>query len=457
MTRLSSIDSTRNVDHAYDQFLVAHEKDAIAAITQFQVLLKKSDVRFGRFPIPSFLKAHFIQTKQEKLIKSVSDFFNSILNTTTALYFSEPSFKNQFDFSKEVEELLAIDSGLSRNVVIFRLDGFLEGEALKWIELNCDSPSGMGYGDTLEEMFVGTGLLKDFFDEYPCKHEERGKRVLSALLSAYEEFGGYENPNIAIMDWRTVRTKPELLVLKKIFEDKGYKTTVVDPSELKYKSGKLYHGNFKIDLIYRRVATPELADRAEEVQEFIKAYRDRAVCLVNPLRSHIASSKAVLSILTNPAYDRFFSARENEQKSEHLPWTRRVFDAESFYGGKKSYLIDFLKDEKDSLVLKPQQSVGGRDVMVGPETTDEHWNVAIDRALKDNWLIQELVSQPKITVPVVINNKLDFEYKKVGISVFVADGKYAGGLSRLSEETVINLAKGGGLIPVVTAEGVINR
>ena len=179
--------------------------------------------------------------------------------------------------------------------------------------------------------------------------------------------------------------------------------------------------------------------------------------MVNPLRSWLSSGKSVLSLLTNPAYDQLFSARENELRYQHLPWTRRVIDAENFYGGRKHYLIDFLKDEKDSLVLKPAEGYGGRNVLIGRETRDEDWNSAIDRALKTNWLIQECVGAPKMTVPAIVNGKLDFTYKRFSLSAFMCDGKYAGGITRLSDESVINVSKAGGLIPVVVSEETVNR
>ena len=457
MVRPSSMDLSRNVDHAYDQYLAKYEPKALQAITRFQEKLQQSFVKFGRFTIPSFLKAYFITPKQEKLLKSISDPFYSLLNKATSLYFTEPELAGHFRFTREMEELIKIDPGLSRNVIISRFDGFLEGESLKFLELNCDSPSGMGYGDMLEQIIFESELLGDFFKEFPCKREERSAKVLSALLSAYEEFGGYENPTIAIVDWRTVRTKAELESLKIFFEGKGYKTTLADPRDLRYKGGKLYHGNFKIDLVYRRVAFLEVVEKLEELQDFLKAYRDRAICMVNPLRAFLATSKAVLSFLTNPAYMRFFTDRENQVKREHLPWTRRIADAENFYGGHTDYLIDFLKDEKDSLVLKPAEDSSGRDVIVGSEARDEDWNLAIDKALKSSWVVQEFVAQPKMTVPVVVNGKLDFAYKKVNLSVFVCDGKFSGGLSRLSDETVINVSRGGGLIPLVASEETVNR
>ncbi len=457
MPRPSSIDSSRNVDHAYDQYLSQNEKTILRSISQFQEKMQQSFIKFGRFTIPSFLKAHFITPKQEKLLKTVSDSFYSILNKITSLYFTEGMLAQRFNLTKEAEELVKIDPGLSRSAIICRLDGFLEGESLKFLEINCDAPAGMAYADMLENIFFETEELKDFCKEFQLKREDHSQKVLATLLNAYEEFGGYENPNIAIIDWKTVRTKAELEALKNFFEGKGYKTTIADPRDLRFKTGKLYHGNFKIDLLYRRVAFLELVEKLEDVQDLIKAYRERAICMVNPLRAFLASSKSTLSVLTSPSYDRFFSERENEIKREHIPWTRRILDAENFYGKRKGYLINFLKDEKESLVLKPSEGYGGRDIIIGKETRDEDWNAAMDKAIKSGWIIQEFVNQPKMTVPTIVNGKLDFAYKLISASIFICDGKYAGGISRVSDDFVINVSKGGGLIPIIASEETINR
>ena len=209
--------------------------------------------------------------------------------------------------------------------------------------------------------------------------------------------------------------------------------------------------------MYRRVIFGELLEKLRDVNDFLKAYRDHAICMVNPLRSRLAASKSLLSILTNPGYDHLFAQKENETKRQHIPWTRRMLDAERFYGGKKVYLIDFLKDEKESLILKPAEGYGGKDVTIGRETRDDDWNHTIDKALKADWVIQEFVNPSIMSVPTIVNHKLEFVNKKMNTGSFVFDGTYAGSLSRLSEETVINVSRGGGLIPTVACEGEINR
>ena len=457
MAQRTSIDTTRNVDYAYEQHLLSNEKKMVEAIRRFEDKLHHSYVKYGRFTIPTFFKPHFITAKQARLIHSICDSLARMVDRIAHLYLRESGLKDCFSLLPEAEELVRIDPGYSRVVALSRFDCTLEGESIKFMELNCDSPAGMGYSDTLEQLLFEVEELRDFFQEVHIQREARTQKLLDGLLNVYEEFGGFETPQIAIVDWKTVRTRPEFDVLKLFFEEKGYKTTIADPRELRYKSGKLYHGNFRIDLLYRRVIFNELLEKLRDVNDFLRAYKDRAVCVVNPLSSRLAASKELLSIMTNPGYDHLFSAKENETRHQHIPWTRRIIDAEKFYGGKKSYLIDFLKDEKETLVLKPADGYGGKDVTIGPETRDEEWNHTIDKALKSNWVVQEFVSPTFMTVPTIVNHKIDFVTKKVNTGCFVFNGTYAGSLSRLSEESVVNVSRGGGLIPAVVCEAEINR
>lgn len=446
-----------NLDFAYDEYLKVHESEVIKAIPRFTEKLEKTYFRYGRFTIPSFYKPHLLAPKQHHLLKRVSMTMVQIINTAIRLYFEEGHLSYMFRTQPEAAELMKIDPGYSKTVMFARFDGMLEGESLKLVEFDCDAPAGAMYTDQVEEALLSEEPLKDFVKEYHLVPTSRAQSILNGLLAAYEEFGGYETPNIAIMDWRNVRTLPELESLKAFFESKGYKTAIADPRDLKYKGGKLYHKNFSVHLILRRVVFDELVERLDEIEDVIKAYRDRAVCMVNPLRSRLASTKAMLSILTNQEFDHFFTENENKVKREHIPWTRRIADAEDFYGHKKIYLIDFLKDEKESLILKPSLGFGGKDVKIGKETRDDEWNQAIDKAVKGDWVVQEYVNVPIMTVPVVINNKLDFAYKKYNFNAFVFDGKFAGGFSRLSDESVVNVAKGGGIIPAVIPEHIPER
>jgi len=447
----------KNLDHAYDQYLKANEAEIVKAIPRFTERLEKTGFNYGRFTIPTFYKSLFLSARQVQLMKRVSSSIMRVINMATRLYFEEGHLSYVYRINPEAADLIKIDPGYSQNVVLARFDALLEGESLKLVELNCDAPAGAAYGDHAENVFLSEEPLQTFIRENELLKSERIHSLLNALLEAYEEFGGYETPNIAIVDWRSTRTMAEFEFIKSILESKGYKTIIADPRELKYKGGKLYHKNFRIHLIYRRCHFDELVDRLDEVQDMIRAYKERAVCMVNPLRSRIASTKALLSILTNPQFDHFFTDSENKIKRDHIPWTRRLSDFEDFYGGKKVYIIDFLKDEKETLVLKPSVGFGGRDVFIGGETPDKEWNAAIDKAIKNDWVVQEYINIPIMTVPEIVNKKLDFAYKKYNFNMLVYGSRYAGGYSLLSNESVINVARGGGLIPALGTESENDR
>ncbi|MFH1208452.1 MAG: glutathionylspermidine synthase family protein [Candidatus Omnitrophota bacterium] len=443
-----------NLDYAYDQYLTAHEARAVPAIDKFREKLKDPTFAYGRFTLPAFYKAYFVTPKQQHLLKRAASAFSQILNKTARLYFEETQMKSHFRLSPEAEELVKIDPGYSQPVVFSRFDALLEGESLKLLEFNCDAPAGAAYADQLESSFLSEELIWPFAEEHHLAASERVQSVLSTLLSVYEEFGGYETPQIAIVDWRHARTTPEFEHMKSHFEAKGYKTTIADPRELQYKGGKLYHKGFRVHLVYRRATFDELLERLDEVQDLLRAYKDKAVCMVNPLRSRLASSKSIFSLLTTPEFDRFFTENENTMKRQHLPWTRCLSDAEDFYGHRKVFLIDFLKDEKETVVLKPSgSSHGARRVHIGRETPDGDWNAVVDRALKEeDWVIQEQVSVPVMTVPDIVNQRLDFIYKKYNFNMLVFGGKYAGSFVRLSDESVINVATGGGLMPALWSD-----
>jgi len=445
---------TANLDYAYDQYLQTHEAQAVPALNKFREKIKGPALTYGRFAVPAFYKAYFVTPKQQHLLKRAASAFSQILNKTTRLYFEEAQMKSHFHLSPEAEELVKIDPGFSQHVVFSRFDALLEGESLKLLEFNCDAPAGAAYTDQLETSFLSEELIRPFAEEHHLAASERVQNVLSTLLSIYEEFGGYETPQIAIVDWRHARTAPETEHMKSHFEAKGYKTTIADPRELQYKGGKLYHKGFRVHLIYRRAIFDELLERLDEIQDLLRAYKDKAVCMVNPLRSRLASSKSIFSLLTTPEFDRFFTENENEMKRQYLPWTRCLSDAEDFYGHRKVFLIDFLKDEKDTVVLKPSGSSHGvRRVHIGRETPDGEWNAAVDKALKEgDWVIQEQVPVPVMTVPDAVNQRLDFIYKKYNFNLLVFGGKYAGGFVRLSDESVINVATGGGLMPALWSD-----
>ncbi len=441
----------RSIHHIYNSLVEKHSDKSAELVQWLDEELLKNKCCFGDEVIPCFLKPYFLSAHDEDNLKKVTHKITQTLEKVVQAYFEYPELQNIFKLSKEEKPYIEMDPGYSKSIVVSRPDGFMVNGVVRFIEFNCDSPAGAGYSDVEEGILMNSFLIKEMKGKYQFTRTHRLDGLLKALLSCWKEFSSKKTPNIAIVDWKHLRTYNEFVIIKEYFESKGYPTVIVDPRELKFKDGKLYHEDFRVDLIYRRVIFKELWAHRKEAGDLLKAYMKGKVCVVNPFRSKLAANKAVLSILSNPAYDFLFTPEEIAIREKHIPWTRRVVDAKKFYGGKKDFLKELILEHQESLVLKPAEGYGGKDVQIGNETSKADWEKTLLRAMRadENWVVQEFVPIPTMSVPVLKKTGVKIVEKKVNLNPFVFGGRYAGSMARLSDESVINVSAGGGLIPAI--------
>ena len=76
-------------------------------------------------------------------------------------------------------------------------------------------------------------------------------------------------------------------------------------------------------------------------------------------------------VLTDPQLaQKYFSADERQVFRRHILWTRLVSDRETLLpDGRTGGLLDFVRRERESLVLKPNRAYGGQGVLIGPLLT----------------------------------------------------------------------------------------
>ncbi len=436
----------------YDSIIEKYPQESFAAHDVVNQEMVARRCVFDGKPLPYFLKPYFLSEPQLAVLQNLSERFIQILEKITHLYFERPELRAMFSLSKEAADLISIDPGYSRHIVISRPDAFLWGEKVRFIEFNCDSPAGAVYTDLEEEIMLKSFPLRKAEEQVEWLRISRTEAVLEALVSSYREFGGkHPFPNIAIVDWREVKTRNEFLLFQEYLAQKGYESVVVDPRDLKIENGELKAEGMRVDLIYRRVIFRELLERVDQVQDFIRAYQEHKVCVVNPLRSRLAANKSMLAVMTSAAYDHLFTEEENEIKQHAIPWTRRLIDAERFYGGRKRYLRDHILNHQRAMVLKPADGYGGRDVHIGREEKIEDWKALTHKALADqeDWVVQEYVPIPKLNVPVLKKGSVELMEKKVNLNPYVFNGRYSGAIARLSDNSVINVSAGGGLVPAL--------
>jgi uncharacterized circularly permuted ATP-grasp superfamily protein len=188
-------------------------------------------------------------------------------------------------------------------------------------------------------------------------------------------------------------------MLTEVFQREGYAAEVVIPDQLEYRNGVLRRGNFAIDIIYRRVRASEFLVRFDLNHPLVRAYRDRAVCVVNSFRSELAQKKAIFDLLTDESITSSFPTVERKAIREYIPWTRRVVAGNTIYNGQHVDLIQFIQANRERLVLKPNEDDTERQTFYGSDTDDAAWERALKTALRGSYVVQEAKPPVKVTFP----------------------------------------------------------
>ena len=126
-------------------------------------------------------------------------------------------------------------------------------------------------------------------------------------------------------------------------------------------------------------------------------------------------------------------------------------DVKTAHYGQTVELLDFLRKERENLVLKPSDEYGGSGVTLGWETGEGGWDAAIGRALSGKngvWIAQERIPVRREVFPYIAQlGKVDYRDMLVDFAPYLFLGKLCGFLTRLSATGLANVTSGGGQVP----------
>ncbi|MBN2057103.1 circularly permuted type 2 ATP-grasp protein [bacterium] len=403
----------------------------------------------GNKAVPCYLLPYVMSGAMEARVRRLTEQIMNALEKATELYFAGPEYRHLFELSADEAMLAEIDPGYTRKIILARLDAFIIGERIVFIEFNCDSPGGMDT-DLMASNLLAVSPFRELAERYEARWVDLRPRLLDTLVRKYFDGGGKKDkPDIALLADAHGHTFPEFIMLVSYFNQQGFRTKFGNPWEVEYRDGVLYREEQPVDLVYRRGAIGDWTGNLERIQPLVNAYRDGAVTVVNPLRSKVGGMKSMLSVLTDEKMQHLFNEEEQAAIRETIPWTRFVRPGETSYNGTVISLLDFIAANREKLVLKPNSAYGGRDVAIGPELSQKEWEDVLALTSTGRWVVQEYVPIPTIELP-VFGPELTFARKKVNVNFFAFNGHYAGAYARTSDSSVINVARGGGQMPVFT-------
>ena len=444
------------IDHVNNlklQYLVELSKlgDNCAALeTAVATWLHEHDVIFAGQTIPFVLMPHFVSPGQVRRVKHAVTALCRVLDRFCDAYPTDAALRDELQLPDTEDQLIRIEPGFPRPMRICRLDAFLQGYDVKFLEFNADSPAGVGYTDILFEGLRTTIQLPRVRQEFDTAYTRILPELITTLNDAYAHVRTLRTdlpdaPRLALVDAEGSPSVPEFRIICAAAEAAGIRADHATLDEVTYDGTTLRVKDEPVQLVYRRALLEDL-----DQSDLVAAARDGRICLVNPFRSRVANNKKLFALFQDPRFSHLIEGDEADVIKGTIPWTRILRPGRVSYGDWTLDLLSFVADNREKLVLKPASDFGGHGVSLGMETKQDEWERIIgEHADRADFIVQEYVPVPEEMFPTVEDGHVQMRLKRFNINPFGIGGRYAGSITRISDRAVINVSAGGGLLPSV--------
>lgn len=401
---------------------------------------------YGERPVGVALRPHFLDLEQYERLTRFSESLAGAFEKIAAALVAQPSLMARVGLRERERRLALIDPGFPFAAITARLDAFLHDDEIKFVEYNAENPSSLPDQAGLNKILCNVKALQTLAERYRLRQFNPVEALFDALVATYREWGGGAGaPNVAILDWADLPTENEFILLRDYFVERGLPTIITTPGELEYDGQHLRSGEFRIDLVYKRVVIHELLANADDTHPLLRAYSNQHVCLVNPFRCKIMHKKAAFELLTDETFADWFTSSEREVINASVPWTRRLIERKTSHRGQIVDLLEHARKGKDNFILKPNDDYGGRGIFFGKNLSESEWEAALSDALEDgDFIVQEAIQLRTEIFPIFDEERWSLEPMYIDTNPFIFRGRVGGAFVRLSDSPIVNVTSGGG-------------
>jgi hypothetical protein len=394
----------------------------------------------GRVVAP-ILRPHFISRRQLDTLTRVTNHLAEILDRIEAIALASPQLLSRLQMLPAEKMLAAIPSGYSRFSVTSSMDAAVRNGTLSLQGLDACKPVGLAYSGLLADLFLELPIVKEFKrGRYKLSKIGGSKHLSTAIHEAWREFEkkskpsgsrnghGPSKPAIAVLQigQENGSAASQGLLLAESLNQQGAIARLVSPEQLEYSDGKLRSGDFVIDVVFRLLLTRELLARFDLSHPLLRAYRDRAVCVVNSFRSEFAQRRSLFELLTDDAVTAHLSTADRKLIRTFVPWTRVVGARKTLHEDKEIDLPAFILEQREHLVLLPSDDTPDQRIFKGSEMTQAAWDRALRVALRSPYVVQERRSVSHETFPVYQYGEFKMKETEVTVHPYIFNGRMHG-------------------------------
>ena len=407
-----------------------------------------------------------LRPDQLAYVHSVTLTLLDALKRLPEIYFRSPQVREALRLTPAEEQWFLECWGpthMENNPMFGRLDAVVDftspmwKESLRFVEPNLSGIGGVHIAPTcdailMRRMVPELGRIDPGLRLEPVPDM---RELLVQELLDHLEVVGRPRGTVALLDPKYEQDGPDEQdwIARFLRERHGIVVVHADPSELSLRDGEVHHRDIRIDVGYRDYTVLdliELASRGVDVEPVKTLFRQNR--MISSIGADL-DQKSCWEVMTDPSLaPQLFSAEERQVIRRHVLWTRllsrrRTTNPE----GCEVDLVEFAREEREALVLKPNRAFGGQGVLVGPSVSEEAWQSAVDTALGDaqRWVVQSLAALPVREFPVIGPNGQVGDEPFHYVMGFAATRYGVGIMARASQKQVVNVAQRGGLCAVL--------
>lgn len=350
-----------------------------------------------------------------------------------------------------------------------RFDLFLDGDKVRILEINTTIPAMQAYSDIIAESYLAAGSMNSVGDGEIVSNT---MELLESLREHYAAAGGGSGlSRIAIVARAGDSQLGELLHYQAAWKKLGYAVNIVTPETLRIVGSQLHDDGGPFDLVYRHV----FASRVDPDTDFGRALRRSSFYKIfNPVSGHL-EVKALFAELSrvgdSEGLAREVGLTDDEMAAVRslIPWTRVLIAPEQ---------LDDIVARRDRLVLKKSHGYGGHGVILGHEFDQEHVQKQVRSLMGvvpgeeasrgqitfreflafccgskgDVWIVQDLVPGVVLENEVLMSGHAQSMKTYIDLSLFGNSGvafRPRGAAARIGSHQIVNIGRGGGMMPVM--------
>ena len=410
---------------------------------------KDRGLTIGERPFCMVARPRFVTTDEMRQVhRAVSVLSRAIRKVLDAVLEDQKLHADYLGgFNEWIGTILSLEPPAPAGRSILRFDSFTTEAGVRFVELNGDIPMGGVCNDGLVPLFQGLGFYKTFEERYDVRPNLVQIGMIQTFMHAWQSWGGAGTPRMCILSFPGGLEDLFARLNAQDMEKLGLEAAAVHPEDLDFHGGKLRAKGRVVDLVYRIMHTDDCLERSAEIAPLMQAVKHRAVCLVNPFRSELLSHKFLFALLTDESHDFGFTGEEAASIRAHIPWGRILREGYSTDAeGHRIDLLDYVRNHKDNLVLKPAHAAGGKGVRLGWGCDETQWAEAVREAVEDEYIVQEKIEVTREEYPLLEKGFALREFYE-DTDPFHFSGGYSAVLTRISTAEITNVAQGGSIIP----------